>query len=78
MNKQQAQLITDMQRELEIRDWDRIFIKIYDFFGKPFIKALAGTVESEKPEFILDCSISFIERYGLRHAIEMFERILGL
>lgn len=78
MTKREYMHILNMQEELEKRDWDKIVVKTYNFFGKDFIIAAAGLHCDDHALVRIDCSLSFIERYGLKHTINLFERISGV
>ena len=77
MTQREYMHILYMQEELEKRGWDRIYVKTYNYFGKTFIIALAGLHCDDHFIFKLDCSLSYIERYGLRHTINTFEKFQG-
>lgn len=82
MTTREYKAILTLQHELEIRDYDSIYIKTYNFFGKTFISAevLASINEFEiiPYDMLIDCSIDYLERYGVAHTVATFERMYNL
>lgn len=74
MTRREYMHILNMQGELERRGYIKILVKTYNFFGEDFILVKTGLNGDEESIVLIDCSLAFIERCGLKETIDLFEK----